>query len=247
MKFFGAWDRGTDWIIKPGFLSYAQHADAAGWTLYKILFQIYPSLSGDRTAAAVIERETSPLQSACCGGHLNVVRYLVIEQRINPHTIQDRNGFTPLHYACEGCHLNVVRYLISLPPYKPITSAIHRRHEVLFLACRRGYVLLAKIAIQVLRCDPNIKDARYQLTPVHIACLHGHTELYKQSFLTSSVHDMDSFLKQIIKKETNLEDMFFLACKVGHLGVVEYMTTMLPDFKFEATQAKATQATDCWG
>ena len=232
-------------LERETWFSFVCTACRRGWlNLVQTLFQRYPSFSGDRTAAAAItEQETSPLHFACCGDHLSVVRYLVIEQRINPHTIQDRNGFTPLHYACEGCHLNVVRYLISLPPYKPITSAVNRRHEVLFLACRRGYVLLAKMALQVLRCDPNVKDTRYQLTPLHIACLHGHTKLYKQPFLTSSVHDMDSFLKQIIKTDTNLEDMFFLACKVGHLGVVKYMTTMLPDFKFDSSLKNRDQHT----
>ena len=210
----------------------------------QILFQRYPSFSGDGiNAAAISERETSPLHSACCGDHMNVVRYLVKEQKINPHTIRDRNGFTPLHYACEDCHLNVVRYLITLPPYKPITSKVHRHHEVLFLACRRGYTLLAKLATQVLKCDPNVKDTKYQLTPLHIACLHGHTELCKQPFLTSSMRDVDSFLKQIVEKETSLEDMFFLACKIGHLGVVKYMTTMLPDFTFDPSLKNRDQHT----
>ena len=221
--------------------SFVCRACRRGWLdLVKILFQERHSFSGDRTA--LIAQETSPLHCACSWGHLNVVRYLVLEQRINPHIIQDKNGFTPLHYACEGCHLNVVRYLISLPPYKPITSTVHRCHEVLFLACRRGYVLLAKMAIQVLKCDPNVKD-KYQLTPLHIARLHDHTKLYKQSFLTSSVHDMDSFLKQTLEKETNLQDMFFLACKVGHLGVVKYMTMMLADFKFDPSLKNKDQHT----
>ena len=204
-----------------------------GWLdLVKRLYQGYPSRSRDRTVSAV--QETSPLHYACSGGHVNVVRYLVLEQRINPHITKDRNGFTPLHYACKGYHLNVVHYLISLPSYKPITSTANRHHEVLFLACRHGYVCLAKEAIQVLKCDPNVKD-KYQLTPLHIACLHGHTEILEQSFLTSLVHDMDSFLKEIIinVKETNLENMFLLACKVGHLGVVNYMITRLTVFKFD--------------
>jgi ankyrin repeat protein/signal recognition particle receptor subunit beta len=58
------------------------------------------------------------------------------------------------------------------------------------------------------------------------------------------MRDVDSFLKQIIEKETSIEEMFFLACKVGHLGVVKYMTTVLsPDFIFDPSLKNRDQHT----
>ena len=218
-----------------------------GWLdVVKKLFEacaFEPTKQRDRTTlydqSALTNK--SPLHYACQGGHRDIAMYLITEQKCNPY-VRDKDNMTPLHYACDGCHLDVVRYLIGLPTYAPITDPVNRRHEILYLACKHGYASLAKAAIEALKCHPNVRDEN-GLTPLHYACLHRHKDVYHHPvFLT---YNMDSFVRHTVKKtsRTNLDDMFFLACKVGHIGVIKYMTTVLTDSKFNPNLKDGDQRT----
>ena len=65
----------------------------------------------------------TPLHFASQLGHLDLVRYLVTEQQIDP--LCEDSGITPLHLACVGGHQAVVEFLsYELTKHTPITELV---------------------------------------------------------------------------------------------------------------------------
>ena len=50
--------------------------------------------------------------AACEAGHIEVVRYLIEREGVDPEQAA-RDGTTPLHAAARGGHVEVVKYLID--------------------------------------------------------------------------------------------------------------------------------------
>ena len=66
----------------------------------------------------------TPLHLASQRGHLDVVKYLVIQQQIDPEC-EDEYGNTPLHRACTGGCQTVVEFLTSeLIQYTPAKELV---------------------------------------------------------------------------------------------------------------------------
>ena len=53
-----------------------------------------------------------PLHYAASNGHLEVVKYFIIELHCDPMVRETEYGHTPLHFACCCGHLNIAQYLI---------------------------------------------------------------------------------------------------------------------------------------
>ena len=55
----------------------------------------------------------TPLHSACAGGNVNVVKYLITQCRCDP-MCKANDGWTPLHSVCRNSgNLDVICYLIE--------------------------------------------------------------------------------------------------------------------------------------
>lgn len=54
----------------------------------------------------------TPLHKACRRGHLEMVRYFVLERRANVR-VRDEDGDLPIHSACIMGHVDVVRFLVQ--------------------------------------------------------------------------------------------------------------------------------------
>ena len=58
------------------------------------------------------EIRRTPLHHACEEGHLDVVQYLIDDQKVDP-SCRDEDDDTPLHIACVTGQLSVVRLLVE--------------------------------------------------------------------------------------------------------------------------------------
>ena len=60
----------------------------------------------------VIDNSNTPLHVACAGGNLEVIKYLVTEQKCNP-SCTNIDGAIPLFHACQLGHIDIVSYLVT--------------------------------------------------------------------------------------------------------------------------------------
>ena len=58
-----------------------------------------------------VEKDT-PLHLAAGNGHLELVKFLVVELKCDPNAT-GYEDWTPLHFAAFYCHFNVLKYLIE--------------------------------------------------------------------------------------------------------------------------------------
>ena len=101
----------------------------------------------------------TPLHLASEKGHLDVVKYLVSEQQIDP-LCEDEYGNTPLHGACAGGHQAVVEVLASeLTKYAPLGELMSDLKNVwnvtpLHSIIPIGHLGIVQFFISDLKCDP---------------------------------------------------------------------------------------------
>lgn len=104
------------------------------------------------------------MQSACCEGHRDIVRWLLDQPSITPQSDED----TPLRLACWKGHLEVVRMLLADPRCSPASS----NNDAIRLACEHGN---EQIVTELLG-DPRVVPAVHCL---YRAIEHGHTGVVK--------------------------------------------------------------------
>ena len=114
---------------------------------------------------------STPLDSACYNGHLDVVQYLITECKCDL-MCKRNDGSTPLKAACYNGHLNVVRYLITECKCNQMCKD-NNGSTPLHSACNNGHLNVVRYLITECKCDPMCKD-RLGETPLHSACDNCH-------------------------------------------------------------------------
>ena len=170
------------------------------------------------------------LHTAARYNHLELVRYLVAEQKVDP-MCQAEDGSTPLHKAChDDNNMDVVVYLVNAMsqhlPLKDVVSCRGKDGQTpLHSAALFGQLKIIKYFITELNCDPSIAiTGEHHGRPtvgggriaVHAAAQGGHLHVVK--FLVEDQHCDPSHCDY--KKATPLH----LAAQFGHLAVVQYLT-----------------------
>ena len=93
--------------------------------------------------------------------HLDVFKYLVTEQQVEP-LCQDESGWTPLHSSCVRGSLDIVKFLTEeiekYEPMKNLMSSLTTKNNntSLHIAARNGHIDIVKFFITELKCSPNI-------------------------------------------------------------------------------------------
>jgi ankyrin repeat protein len=113
-----------------------------------------------------------PLDLACMHGHLAAVKLLWEKYHIGADLKSKA-----LYYACIKNHPDIVAYLLKDPDIQQELKTVPGvTFRFLPLACERGFLDVAKLLCQRYPLDINKKNiAGY--TPIHLACLHGHTAI----------------------------------------------------------------------
>ena len=88
--------------------------------------------------------EATPLHSACSSGHLDVVRFLIVEKKYNLER-KDDTGKAPIHIAAEEGHHEIVQVLLDQKcgPF-PLDN---QGNTPLHLAARRGHAKVVKVLL----------------------------------------------------------------------------------------------------
>lgn len=88
----------------------------------------------------------TPLFVACANGHLNVVRHLLAQPKMNPGMRnccppphEEKRDKTPFFIACEMGRTEVVRALLADPKVDPTTISANRSTP-LWIAAHKGYM-----------------------------------------------------------------------------------------------------------
>ncbi|XP_064397038.1 uncharacterized protein LOC135343935 isoform X2 [Halichondria panicea] len=124
--------------------------------------------------------DTTLLQLACSGGHLDIVQFL---QQCPACDFQesDRSGKTPLHYALGAEQMEISHFLVNLK-LCDVTASDKAGNTCLHIAAEHGLLEFVQLFVDDFDCNPNSLNAR-RLTPFHVACENGHEEVMK--YLTS--------------------------------------------------------------
>ena len=161
-----------------------------------------------------------PLHYAASNGHLEVVKYFIVELHCDPSDNKNQYGgelndagWTPLHYACRYGYLNIAQYLIREEHCNPSCENKYG-YAPLHYACIDGHLNIAQYLIREGHCNPSCEDNDGD-TPLHYACDHGHLNIAQ--YLIREEHCNPSCENNY--GLTPLHD----ACANGHAHIVQYL------------------------
>ena len=96
--------------------------------------------------------EVTPLYYACLGEHLEVVRTLLDNKRLDVNRGHVGDGSTPLHMACEKGNIDVARALLDMPGIDVNKARMEDKVTPLHVACNKGHTNI----VRLLLAQPNI-------------------------------------------------------------------------------------------
>ena len=152
------------------------------------------------------------LHIACQWGDVDIVRYLIINQRCNPYVINTSKQ-TPVHTASERGNLDVVKVLVSKRECD-LNTPDERGNTPLHTACKHGHHSTVEFLVADQRCQLNARN-RDSESPLHTASEHGHLDTVK---VLVSRRECDLNI-QDERGNTPLHT----ACKHGHHSTVEFL------------------------
>ena len=158
------------------------------------------------------EKGHIPLHYAARNGHLEVVKYFIVELHCDP---MDKNciGRTPLHYACYHGNLNIAQYLIIEEHCNP-SCENNDGYTPLHYACRHGHLNIAQYLIREEHCNPSCEN-NDGYTPLHYACRYGHLNiaqyLIREEHCNPSCENNDGYTP------------LHYACIDGNLNIAQYL------------------------
>ena len=169
------------------------------------------------------------LMYAVYGGHNNLVRVLIEDFQFNVNESQTNQGRTPLHVACLQGHTDLVRELVS--KHKADCSAKDKENEdALMYAVYGGHNNLVRVLIEEFQFNVNESQTNQGRTPLHVACLQGHTDLVRELV---KKHKADRSAKN---KEN--EDALMYAVYGGHSSLVR---VLIEEFQFNVNKSRSNQ------
>ena len=129
------------------------------------------------------------LHIACQWGDVDIVRYLINDERCNPN-VQNANLDTPLHIVCYSKSLDIIRFLLekrcstNIPDKKGETAQDIPLNEdgdcLLHIACQWDDVDIVRYLITDGRCNPNLQSFTTENTPLHIAVRDNRAHVISQ-------------------------------------------------------------------
>ena len=117
----------------------------------------------------------APLHLACQEGHMDIVSYLLTEVHCDPNCISE-DGQTCLHAASIGGRLDTIKYLHVYHNCQLKLDPCGR--TPLHYAASQGALNVLVYLIEVMKCDPDIKD-QDGATPLDFACENSHFKVVK--------------------------------------------------------------------
>ena len=176
------------------------------------------------------------LHIACQWGDVNIVRYLIIDERCNSN-IQDAYQNTPLHIACYKKTLSIIRLFLQRRCSTNITNKKGETAQdiplnedgdcLLHIACQWGDVDIVKYLINDERCNVNLSNSNWN-TPLHIACYRKSLHIIRlllEIRCSTNIPNKKGETAQNIPLNTIGDCLLHIACQWGDVDIVKYLVT----------------------
>ena len=151
----------------------------------------------------------TPLLIAAQQGHLEVVRCLIEEGKVNVNQALT-TGETPLHVAVQNSHEAVVKLLIESGAV--VNQQANNGWTPLLIAAQQGHTEVVRLLIEVGKADVD-KANNIGNTALHIAAQNGHLEIV-ELLLTKDGNLINTTLK-------NGATPLLVAAQHGNLNIVQ--------------------------
>eukprot|EP00981_Chlorochromonas_danica_P005797 scaffold1190_cov187-Ochromonas_danica.AAC.29 len=150
------------------------------------------------------ENGWTPLYVACKYDYIDVVKLLLLDERVDYNKTYD-GGATLLHIPCGLGHVDLLMFLL-LDGRVDVNKTDDNGWTPFYCACWNDLVEIVKILLLDDRVDVNNIDDDAWGTPMYIACKFGHVEIVKVLLLDGRVdlNKTDSFGRtalDVAKKE----------------------------------------------
>ena len=163
------------------------------------------------------------LHIACQWGDVDIVKYLIIDERCDPN-IQTFSGNTPLHIAVKDRQDDTIVQLLS---HKECDLNIQNREgdAPLHIAVRQGKTTAISQLLVNQLSNPNVQN-REGDTPLHIACykkaLHVVRLLLERKCSTDIPNKKGETAQNIPLNEDG-DCLLHIACQWGDVNIVKYL------------------------
>ena len=174
------------------------------------------------------------LHIACQWGDVDIVRYLITNERCNPNILNSHLN-TPMHIACYKKFLSVIRLLIE---NKCRTDIFNQKYEIahdiplnengdhlLHIACHWGDEDIVRCLITDKKCDVNIQNT-CQNTPLHTACYVKSLSIIKlflEMRCSTNIPNKKGETAQDISLNEDGDHLLHIACQWGDVDIVRYL------------------------
>ena len=166
------------------------------------------------------------LMNAVYGGQQDLVRVLIKEFHFNANTSPGSDGRTPLHQACIKGHTDLVRQLV-VEHGADLGAKDNDNCDALMYAVIGGHQDLVRVLIKEFHFNANTSPGSDGRTPLHQACIKGHTDLLRQLAVE---HEADLSAKSNVNY-----DALMYAVAGGHKEIVK---VLINDFGFRVNGIK---------
>ncbi|XP_019861831.1 PREDICTED: serine/threonine-protein phosphatase 6 regulatory ankyrin repeat subunit A-like, partial [Amphimedon queenslandica] len=147
-------------------------------------------------------------------GHLNVLKYLIVDNNYCNPNATDHKGCTPLHVAVADNKYEILEYLLS----KSIPSM-----SVVWLPCQRERQNMVSLLLKASLSNNNllITNKKGQ-TPLHLAAASGHKDTAEA--LLFSVTGSSTHHDLLTATDDEGSTVLHTACSNGHIDVFRYLS-----------------------
>ncbi|XP_048250649.1 uncharacterized protein LOC124152553 [Haliotis rufescens] len=158
----------------------------------------------------VDDGRNSILHVACLGGHVDIVKYVLL-QKVTDINSRGQYGRTPLMVAAVKGHRQVFDLLVTHGA--DVTLVDDGRNNILHVACLGGYVDMVKYVLSQKTADINSRG-QYGETPLMKAAEKGHRQVFDLLVTRGVVVSLVDELRNSI---------LHVACLGGHVDIVKYV------------------------
>ena len=153
---------------------------------------------------------------ACEVGNINEVQRLMNDvRRPNiPRKELEVQLRPPIYWACKSGNLEVVKTLIKHYPGCDPYYINDAGQNLLFIACARGHVEVARFMYQDYSINPT-EPNKNGTTPIFVAAYNGHFEMLK-----CLIYEMDCNPRSLNSKG---ESLLHIASEKNHLDIIRYL------------------------